>query len=808
MQETSGELASAIERSSVIWDPRLFADWNNDGYGTIPGSIDDLSNQSENYQVEHAAGDGMPEEVAFVRKSGVPTLAADLSGRDPLSATQYFSPLRTDSPVYGYDRDVADVKLDIAAVTDTGLDDLRVFTGIMSDTSVLGGKAKLTALSRTRLDLSMPVQPRAMVRTDREYSPGLNATWPITWALYECERYASPPPRSSGCRLFMPLHGGLGAYLPHEENLDAAKSVNGTGIRRRPLDLRTLATGHPKWIRGPYAGALYGEISEVQLRGAFVEYLLDGTLRSSFAEGEDWMSQDGGIGRVEFWLRGDSFDVGASPGGGTDLDPWGVGYEMIAGFYSLGDTVFLLAGVNSARQPFVQVFDGSTLFTFEASNNLPEDGLWHRLGMAWDLDAGDVWTYLDGTEETDNLAISFPGSFPPTLAEDPEQTYGFQFYLPAAEVHFCTGDGFQGDQNDWIYEIAFDQKAVVYPSRLELEALIQTEPVQAFELIASYSQAEQAQITIDEHDIFHYRPRGYFYTAQALSQVETIDTDNKAALPEVIVDSSRIRTVVRVSFDQVTVDQPDLYITEYTQVAEIPTGQTLFTLALDDPAIRVWGGAMSNLTQNQVDGVDTTPVGSYIAVYPDPEGVGTIGTDADVSAEIVAWTPGNVTIEFTNYHPASWWLVNVAGDGGYGSLGVFGVAAHETRASVTEENEASSAIRGARGLTATLDRVQRPSDAYRAARQLVLELARPINVIRAVELFGDPRRQVGDLVQFTDPYETGIADQFRIYGVSHTLRAGDYRQNAAMQAVKPLMVWGQTTWGHSCWAGQEAEVQP
>src|SRR5687767_7142387 len=124
MQDASEEFEAAVATHRTWVPPRLRTDWDGTGYGG-DGTIDDLSHQmASTWEVDHSLDDGYPDSVTFVSGVSVPELSTELVGRPdpdtgaPITAPAYWSPLRTDSPVYGYDRDIPPVTFDVGLVTE------------------------------------------------------------------------------------------------------------------------------------------------------------------------------------------------------------------------------------------------------------------------------------------------------------------------------------------------------------------------------------------------------------------------------------------------------------------------------------------------------------------------------------------------------------------------------------------------------------------------------------------------------------------------------------------------------------------
>jgi hypothetical protein len=97
--------------------------------------------------------------------------------------------------------------------------------------------------------------------------------------------------------------------------------------------------------------------------------------------------------------------------------------------------------------------------------------------------------------------------------------------------------------------------------------------------------------------------------------------------------------------------------------------------------------------------------------------------------------------------------------------------------------------------------IQTDLDARRIAGRLRSALAGPTPQVRDVTVFGDPRRQPGDLVQFTDVVNTGLAGYWRLQQVDHQGDGARYTQRVTVRAAKLTGKWGDgvSKWGRIIW---------
>jgi len=121
-------------------------------------------------------------------------------------------------------------------------------------------------------------------------------------------------------------------------------------------------------------------------------------------------------------------------------------------------------------------------------------------------------------------------------------------------------------------------------------------------------------------------------------------------------------------------------------------------------------------------------------------------------------------LRFTNQTGLIWYLAN---NFGYPSLGLSGLPCRQTAASATSVDSSTVPLRGERSLVVGLPQIQTDLAARRTAHRLRCDLRYPVAVIDKTKIFGDARRQPGDLVRVDDPLRTGAAGVWRIMAVSH-----------------------------------------
>lgn len=766
-------------------------------FRAISPGIDDLSGQLGSWTVTHHLDDGLPDSVTFISGVGVPELNAELTAPAPYLTTgipqqvaEFFSPYNEDSPMYNLPRDVAPVTLDHGVITSEGPERIRVFTGQMLDIPVRRGQAALAAASATRMAMSKLVQPPAF----SWIGAGLNGTWPVSWALYQCGLYVAPPPRD-GCRWYVPMHGSSRPFIP-STNVVVADPTFWQARIHRPTDTFVASNSwRPEWITGPYMLGPNCQVDATEQRST-----AQGNIE--FGDGDDALSQAGNKGRLEFWVRCDPTDVNNAPLGSATV-------SRLAGLRFMEDLVSsrgVFMGINTSRQVFVYANDGAGhSSTLTSTDTMPTDGVWRMVGAAYDFTAQKLWVRNFDGSTTSATVASFVTSSLPTVETLEDGFPTWINYVPVSEVQFATGAQANVDSfPDWETGSGFIPTAVVTKSNLELVCLAEREPAEAWEFVASFAQAELAAMRADENDIFEYLGPGWWVREDQQQVVDVYSTEINAGTPDVNIDPTKIRNAVRVSFNRLEVGGSDGSVFELNEQVTILPGITDVEFTFPNPVV-----GLSGLNIELADDTSAPTFESftpYVTLNTSEDGSGSFATSAMVTVETVSWHAGAVVWRFTNVTGNTFFTANTAN---VPTLQIVGVAVKSATAFVTDSNDLSITQRGERSLpTSATSAVQTTYDARRLAGMLKMALRRPIPIVEGLTLFGEARRQPGDLVTVDDPSITKISGQWRVQSITHQYTAGErevsYIQPVIIRPTKSIGVWGQSTWGNCLW-GESSE---
>lgn len=775
MQSASSNFTQEASGGSVVWaKPRVFADWDRTGYGAA-GSIDDLSDQvGDSFSVEHHLDDGLPSEVSQVSGLGTPTLTMPLAYGRGNRASQYFSPYNTTSPVSGFDRDVAPVKLDWGLVTAAGQEYVRLFTGQMIDIPTRGQGAELQAMSATRMKMRKLIQPYAIEGA----STGLNATWPISYALAQCGIYVSPAPRS-GCRWWAPMHGSLAPMIPARKA--PSQKWQPFYVIQDVADA-TEHSGRPVFVPGPFMLAANGVLTTTQMRRSTIQLI-------EFDSGTDLISQAGNAGRIEFWIKGDTWDNSVL----------GTLFTRIARLEIKNagtNTGEIKGGVDGDRKVFVTVDDGAGhIITLKSPTTLATDGGWYFVGAAWDIANKKLWVNHNGTVTATGAPTLVTTSLP--AADNYDRSFSGQspFWsssLPVAEIQVTSGPNANPDLVPWLADSPFTPQATIRPSFLELGALIETVPREAWEFISSFAQAELAMMRTDELDVFQYLPMSYWAETAQQVIVDALSTSRNAQDIDVDADPSKIFNVVSVAYTETRTDRLRDVVYRATVQDPLPPGITVRQLALSDPATFIEPAILTAYSDADAPFANDT----YLTLNTAPDGTGTYANQSQISAQLTDWTAGMAKITFVNSSGTTLYFVN---NSNAPALQIGGLTAVTATGSATARDDASVTARGERALAISLPAIQRQADALAVAGELVARLMKPRKAIGAIPLFPDPRRQPGDLVTLTDAVNTGASGLWRVQSITHERDGDEYTQQALVNEALPVGRWDIDGWDNFVW---------
>jgi hypothetical protein len=726
------------------------------------------------YSVGLSLDDGMPGEVTNTQNIGVNESSADLLGPIGTAPDIYYSTFRTDQAYADLPRDVAGVAITAQVLGMSGLRPVRVFTGKMADIPLDDNSAKMLAISSARLALSAPVQPPAV----HGLFEGREATWLIGYVLFACGLYVAPRPLD-GTRVYLPLNGTTHAYIP-STNYGAAPA---SGFLYSKLG--TASYKAPSWINGPFTAA-----PDLCINATDTRKILDGPGVFSYAgwgPGDDLLSQRGYRGRIEAWVKLDATNVPGSK------NPSQSNLVQIR-FRNPAFTRAVTLMITPQRNLRGRISDGTTTLDYPFGD-LPSDERWHFIAVSWEIGPSSPTVRITYDATSIFYASSLSNAALPAV--DDIERLELDLALPTCEIRISSGTASHKAQ--YANVRPFSSDVVMRRSLLEMEAVAVPAPREGFELLSSLAQSELAQTGFDAQDRFLYLPLPFWAEPEQQRVLETMSTDtNLGRQFKATQDVHKIFNQVSLTYSQTYVNETWVNGFQTSQLIRLDPGQAIDLLApMSTPIVEVRGLTMSVLSGSALAASppSVTNAINYVTMNTAQDGTGSYATTTDISARILSWNPGSVTIRVQNNSLSIMYLANNVS---IPPLGLGVKQAISADAQVQASNAASIAVRGIRNLPVDLKGIQTDDNAGSIAQALVGFIASPRTAL-STDAWADFRRKPGALVRIQDIDNTGIDGEFRLTGITTSQDGASVQQALAAVEAWPVETWGSGTWGKGIW---------
>lgn len=736
MIPVSPTLAEAIDSPVRHIRVRLSVDWDQDCHGP-PGSIDDLSAQIGALTIDRALSGAWPQGVEVAEGSAAASLDAELVTGNPADPGQHaawwFSRTNPASPLAGKERLARPCTVDIGFTTTAGVEWVRRFTGTTRSITVSSGRrtARLQGLDfRERLRKTVVLPP-----IQADYL-GLNATWIVSYALHQCGVHPSPAARTDApTRLWMPMHGSPQPHQVAVNNLVRAHS----GI------YPTAAQPAWRYRTGPFV-----PVPDLTKTAANVYDLLLGEFGLVGARTSPVSLANLSPLRIELWYLGvrPHYTQGAAWPGLSVYDS-GPADELIPALIQAGiDDVGRMRFSVSARGDFARKVVDLT------GPTIPNDGKWHFLGWHINIAAQQVLFKLDSAAPV-QVSIGAGSGLTGIHVAQSEM----RWHSPIAELQ-VTGPQ---PSTVWLNELPWTRQADVDLSTLDLDAVTDTTPKQAWTLLADLAAAEQAGFGFDEAGYFTHRTRRTATptppTAKTLTAQRSItELDGLDAIDQVAnhVAIAYTRPVIH----------PDSFawVWRNSEFRTIAANTSLDIWATPDtPAARVdpnGGPALSN--------PDTFSPATYVTAARNPDGTNLVG--AGITMTVVYWDAGTLQVRIGNTNPFDVYLANPF------NVAPVGVAGRPVRVEppvvVAVRDATSLATYGEQPYAApTNPWIQRRAVAATLAQAVLTDLATADLAINSLEIIADPRLQLGDVVRLVDTDGLALDGRYLLTGINETVTA-------------------------------------
>lgn len=737
--------------------------------------------------------------------------------RPRMDARQFWSPFNTKSPVYGFARDVADVTSSIRTLTATGSVDTQIFSGQMLDIPLSGQDVTLQAASKTRIGMNRSIA-LPVVNGLRE---GLSIDWMATYLMARGGSFVGAAPNKY-TRSWIPMYGSLHGHWGGPNDYSAAYYWEAAS----PLLL--FGQHPPDQVPGKYISGMYGQ----QTATKTIEVFLNTRDTEKYSTTEfphltganapqmnDIMSLSNSKGRVSFWVRGDAAVSAPSylPGG-SDFLVFFQAFAQSSTGSRTGDVRFYVH--SDDRQPWVSMGNdvvGLGLITPGLSYALPTDGAWHFYAFWWDFAAGQY------TLQVDNLFFGGPSTYfgtngfndttglPNTDAQNRAggglSEINTQSHLPISDLMVDTGNSYSGTIFTDLYPTpaAPGGNATMRATMIPMKGLAESTPVNAWDTFAELARCALASYRANETDALEFLPLSYFGETAQTTIAAVQDTKTNIGDLDGVVDSSKVRNVVTLKFQDSRVDFNPQSVLEYQTVVPIPPGTSIITFPLDVPTVEIDGAAdpksttyrIVNLTSTQIS-TPTLPASHWITANTAQDGSGTVLDNTKVFASFVSVDAQSINIQFVNRQGSTVYLANNGNEVSF--LRIRGYGFRQSDGYVTARDSSSVLIRGERGLDADMNWIHDRVSAGDVAGQLATMLARPRPQL-ALRVFGDPRRKPGQLVTILDAEGIKVSGSWRILSVSHNANGPAYTQDLTVVQVLPAALWDtQGAWDTAVWS--------
>jgi len=757
----SAELAAAIEADERTPLVRVMVDWDGDGFGPA-GSIDDLSGRVGAVTVDRSLLTDMPESVRIVEGTAAATGQVELAEGDPTDETMH--PARyytrgTDSPIGAKERVGRPAFVDIGFVTSSGPQYVRRLTG-QTRKFVTGSRGRTAAMGLldNRAGLRDTVQ---LVPVDGTTS-GCDGTFVVTQALYAAGIGAGPLPRSQGLILWAPMYGSVSPIRS-----------DASAVFRSGFSNPTPSTLRPTFRTGPFVLAADPHYTSA---GDYATL----SITSSPPVAANWTALQG---RLEMWVLGVASPTTSAGRART--------YALITSSFV---SPFVRFGLAHSGSMWIEFSDSSDtpVLSYSSTATVPNDGLWHAVGLHYDVTAQTITIRIDNRFETQVLGVATPDMVPWM-----PNTLLFSSSSPVSDVFIHDVP----DATSWLADTVVIG-AVLDPSLLQLQACYEGAPREPWGLITEVAAAEQAIAQFDEPGVFRYRTRARLTTPSGQT-VQRVMTTVDASLLDVTIDDGvdQVRNIVQVTYNPVDVTGR-FTIVYADQVQRVLQARTTLdvTLTFGQPALQLELGTT------------LFSVGGFNALYPSPsipgsaylvattnaafsdDGGAILAYDPLIDASVLSWTAGAVKMRITNNSPAVIYITQIGLRGTNAIVGGGVVTEARSVASVNTYGPQPLQMTGSQW-------VQSADVAQSLANAILGDVQDPHPQVSGLQVVGDPRRQLGDRVLLADPDGTQLDGEFWLTAIQDTVDpSGAYTQTVSARGATSLLRWDVGHWDLDTWS--------
>jgi len=735
---------------------------------------------------------------------------------------QYFSPFNTDSPVYGWDRDTAQVTAAMRVLTSDGQTDTAVFEGLMQDIPIQGRSAALNAVSKSRMDMNRSIA-LPMVSGQRE---NCTLDWIATYLMARGGAFVGTAPNQYS-QYWAPMYGSTHAHWDTPYGYNNAYYINTT------TSLARKGRRFPEVVNGKWLTAMYGQQSATEIQEITMQpkhHLYKQTTDDFphlFENGGtgplmmDQFSLANSRGKIQFWMRGDA--ATSAPGYANSADdflfkviiPLNQAASIGGGF--LG---YIELGIASnSRNPYLKMGSDAAGYSSVSfvHTPLPTDGSWNFYGIHWDFAAGSGGANCNGVTITattwatngNNVTTGLPSTDAAGRARGDQRGLYLSSHMPISDILLDFGEVYAVGQwnNHYPTPMSPGANSKVWAAHTEISGIAESTAVNAWDTLAQVSRAALASYRCNEADVIEWLTMFHWGEPTQVTPIAVHSTEKDASDMDVAIDPGKIRNVITVQFKDSRIDTNQLPVLLYSAATAISPGLSQITFPLDTPVVEIHGQlnqdstpgstwAIANLTAAQITSGPLPLTSHYVTINSATDGTGTVWPSNIVSAVFVAWDANSVTIQFSNLTGATVYLVNNGDQVPF--MQILGYGFRTSDAYSTVRDDSSVAIRGVRALETELTWVQNRF----AAQEVGLHMANQLSRQRAelvTTVMGDPRRKPGQAVTLLDAQGTMVSGNWRVLSVDHDTDGPAYLQTLKLIEIDAVGVWDASSWDNAVW---------
>lgn len=745
-------LADAIDGAErkIRW--RLLVDWNRDGLYRHP--LSDLSAFLDDIDADRDLASDLPAEVGLlqgaasaelnVRLAGAARVTEagvlDVTGRE-MSIAKLLSPYRSDSPLYGVTKLGCEIRFEVGLMSSVGEKIIRQFTGKIRKVDVdrSTGRATISALDgseafRRPITLgrgAMSLKEFNKHKHDpRKHPFYINSQLVIDQIARHNGYYASPPSHPTSIYA-MTCHGGFAAEM---------------GETRTPVGRTTTTYTPPYWKPGAH--------ELLAPTGTWSQYATIPGLATSHYQA--WEGTGLAMSAYVYW-------PGSVTGGTTTVDVLEA---------ELGTGILFVLTVSNAGTVRARFKKGATTSSGPEMDLVPG---WNSVGgylqfeQHTALNGGpvEIHTYAGGLSSS-NRFTSYGGV--PAVGDDDWHRSVRTAYRTAVGVTnwslFLVSPSNDLTAGDWLPAPAdFVPTSSIAIGLNELAYVPDTAFEDSWSLLQDVVSAEAGLCGFTEDGFFFFRNRTM---ANADTTVRKV-ISNLRALKSLSITSSAdgVRNVVTVtSQDGFMGSETTIWEPEDPAQLDSDPGETIFDIELEPNSYTSLDSRIPARTQEQWQDTETEVIKGFVAVRVDDN-------EVEVTSQVRAWFAqtgpriGELLIDNDKSYPVRFALPTAEDSDPEveSTSAAFRISGYElvegAEQVVAYRDESSIALHGERTLALPKTVWLQSKASGQVIAESILEFTdEPRPLLQDIPVVGDPRVQLGDLVQVSDPDGLGVINGY------------------------------------------------